>query len=615
MIIVFVLIFALLLVPSQTYSRDFHENYLSKDVCNAIKGSFILMIFISHFSQYSNMKTSQLDLAWWNCRVFLGQCVVAMFLFYSGYGVMESIMSKGSAYVKTFLQRRVLNVWRAWVVSQCIFLVANSIGASVGLRIKNPYMDFPHSLIAWSSQGNDNWYIFDILYLYIITYISFQVFKNRHYLALAAVTLFSLGFIVLLKSYANLPAYWFNSLLCYPLGLCFSLKRSKLEPLLRKNLYYCISLVGAIAGFLFCHSRWGDRLLFYEMTVMLFSVVVLLMTMKFSPRNSFLVYCGRHLSSLFLMHRLPMRLLQYTPIAENRYVYFLVSIVLAFLCANLFEKFCTFLCESVACMFEKTDSKTNGIYYNFQKNSYLFSELVKRDFKQKYKRTVLGMWWSILLPLLTLFVMKMVFTQFFGRNTPHYTTYLFCGNLVFSYFKESTNGGMNALMANRGIISKVNVPKYMFLLSKNVSALINFSLTLCVFFLFAGIDHIHFGSHFIMLVYPIGCLVVFNIGMGLILSALFVFFRDIGYLYDVFTLLLMYMSAIFYQVDRYSATVQRLFLCNPVYCYIKYFRVVVLEGNVPSLAYHGLCVFYALFAMAIGGFIYKKYNHKFLYYM
>lgn len=251
----------------------------------------------------------------------------------------------------------------------------------------------------------------------------------------------------------------------------------------------------------------------------------------------------------------------------------------------------------------------------FRRNQFLFSELVKRDFKQKYKRTILGMWWSVLSPLLTLLVMKLVFTQFFGRNTPHYTTYLFCGNLVFSYFKESTSGGMNALMANRGIISKVNVPKYMFLLSKNVSALINFGLTLGVFFVFAAVDKVRFGIHFLTLFYPLVCLIMFNIGVGLILSAMFVFFRDTGYLYDIFTLLLMYMSAIFYQVDTFPLKVQRLFLCNPIYCYIKYFRVVVLEGNVPSLAYHFLCAMYAALALIVGGMIYKKNNHKFLYYM
>lgn len=252
---------------------------------------------------------------------------------------------------------------------------------------------------------------------------------------------------------------------------------------------------------------------------------------------------------------------------------------------------------------------------NIRTRQFLFSELVRRDFKQKYKRTVLGMGWSLLSPLLTLLVMSLVFTQFFGRNTPHYTIYLFCGNLVFSYYRESTYGGMYALMANAQIFTKINVPKYIFLLSKNVSALINFGLNLCVFFLFVLFDQLPIGPHFLALLYPIVCLIVFNLGMGLILSALYVFFRDITYLYDVFTLLLTYLSAIFYTVESFPLAVQRIFLCNPIYCYIKYFRIVVLEGNIPSLPFHLLCAFYAVALAAIGGFIYKKYNHSFLYYV
>lgn len=251
----------------------------------------------------------------------------------------------------------------------------------------------------------------------------------------------------------------------------------------------------------------------------------------------------------------------------------------------------------------------------FLKYRFMFEELVKRDFKQKYKRTVLGMAWSVLSPLLQLLVMRIVFTRFFGNHVEHYTTYLFCGSLVFSYFRESTNGGMNSLMSNARIFSKINVPKYMFLLSKNVSALINFGLTLCVFFVFAFVDGVTFGPHFLALIYPILCLITFNIGMGLVLSAMFVFFRDTSYLYDVFTMLLNYMSAIFYTVDRYSPAMQRLFLCNPIYCYIKYFRVIVLDGNIPSLGFHLLCAFYAAAAMCMGMLIYKKNNHKFLYYV
>lgn len=246
---------------------------------------------------------------------------------------------------------------------------------------------------------------------------------------------------------------------------------------------------------------------------------------------------------------------------------------------------------------------------------FLFEELVKRDFKKKYKRTVLGMAWSILSPLLTLLVMRLVFTQFFGRNTPHYTTYLFCGNLIFSCFSESTSQGMRSLMGNSNIFTKVNVPKYLFLFSKNVQTLINFGLTLCVFFVFCVLDKITFTWKFILLLYPIFCLALFNIGVGLILSALFVFFRDIQYLWSVFTQLLMYMSAIFYTIDKYSPMAQNLFLLNPVYLFIRYFRKIVIEATIPAPQFHLLMAADVIIVLSLGCWIYKKYNTKFLYYV
>lgn len=246
---------------------------------------------------------------------------------------------------------------------------------------------------------------------------------------------------------------------------------------------------------------------------------------------------------------------------------------------------------------------------------FLFEELVKRDFTKKYKRTVLGMLWSILGPLMTLGVMALVFTNFFGRNMEHYIIYLFCGNLLFGYFKESTFTGMTALYDNSSIFSKVNVPKYMFLLSKNVSTLINFGINLVILFVFCIFDSIVFSWKFIFLLYPVGCLVVFNLGMGLILSALYLMFRDMKYLYDVFTMLLMYLSAIFYTVDSFPEGYRKLFCLNPVYVYISYFRKIILERQIPSVWLHLMAAGYALVVLIIGSVIYKKNNYKFLYYI
>ena len=235
-----------------------------------------------------------------------------------------------------------------------------------------------------------------------------------------------------------------------------------------------------------------------------------------------------------------------------------------------------------------------------KKNSFLFQELVHRDFTKKYKRTVLGIAWSVLSPLLSLLVMNLIFGTLLGSEIEHYTIYLFSGQLIFSFFSDSTTEGMTSLLNNADIFTKVNVPKYLFLFSKNVSSLINFGITLAVYFLLA---------------YPILCLVIFNLGVGLILSALYVFFRDIQYLYSIFTMLLMYMSAIFYSIDTFPQIGKNLFLLNPIYVYIRYFRKIVLEQTIPTIWFHLIAIGYALIVFAIGSWIYKKKNHSFLYYV
>ena len=261
------------------------------------------------------------------------------------------------------------------------------------------------------------------------------------------------------------------------------------------------------------------------------------------------------------------------------------------------------------------DGRREKMIKKFQKYQFIFEELVKRDFKKKYKRTVLGMLWSVLSPLLQLLVMATIFAQFFGQTTPHYIIYIFSGNIIFAYFSEASGGGMQSLMENAGIFTKVNIPKYMFLFSKNISSLINFGLTLIIYFLFVLGNGLFPSWRYIFLLYPIICLILFNIGVGLVLSALFVFFRDIQYLWGIFIQLLMYMSAIFYTIDSYSPLVKNLFLLNPLYLFIRYFRKIVIDSTIPSVWFHLLMLADVAIVLSIGCWIYKKYNTRFLYYV
>ena len=263
----------------------------------------------------------------------------------------------------------------------------------------------------------------------------------------------------------------------------------------------------------------------------------------------------------------------------------------------------------------KINERIQKLTHKMKQNQFLFEELVKRDFKKRYVRTALGIVWSVLYPLMMLLIMRLVFSHFFGRNTPHYTTYLFCGTLVFTYFSDATREGMYALMDNAGIFTKINVPKYLFLFSKNTQTLINFLIILVVFFFFCILDGITFTWRMILLFYPIACLLLLNLGVGLVLSAMFVFFRDVKYLWTIFLQLLQYVSAIFYQIESFPENIQKLFFINPVYLYIHYFRRIVLEAAVPSLGFHALMLAEALAFFAVGAYFYRRYNLEFLYYI
>ena len=174
---------------------------------------------------------------------------------------------------------------------------------------------------------------------------------------------------------------------------------------------------------------------------------------------------------------------------------------------------------------------------------------------------------------------------------------------------------MRCLFANASIFTKVNVPKYLFLFSVNIQVLLNFALTLLVFFVFCAIDHVSFTWRFLCLVYPITTLLLFNLGIGMVLSALFIFFRDIDYLWTVALQLIMYGSAIFYTVDRLPPKVQLVFSLNPVYRHVAYIREIVLSGAIPSLGTHLTLLGFAVAAFLAGSYMYKHYNTKFLYYV
>lgn len=258
-----------------------------------------------------------------------------------------------------------------------------------------------------------------------------------------------------------------------------------------------------------------------------------------------------------------------------------------------------------------------NIVYSFKKYKFLISQLVSRDFKVKYKRSVLGIIWSLLYPVLTMSVMALVFMNMFKVNTPgvSYLVYLMSGLVIFNYFSEASNLAMSSVVANFSLINKVYMPKYIFPLSKCMFVGINFLLTLIPLYVIIFLTGTGINIYHILLPYVFLCLFLFTVGMGFILSTIAVFLRDMFYIYGVMITLWTYMTPIMYDFAIIPEKLQILFKCNPIYWFIKFARDIILYNRVPDLNVWIYCGVFAIGSLVVGMMVFKKNQDKFIYYV
>lgn len=253
---------------------------------------------------------------------------------------------------------------------------------------------------------------------------------------------------------------------------------------------------------------------------------------------------------------------------------------------------------------------------NFAKYKYLLSELVKRDIKVKYRRSVLGIFWSFLEPLLFMIALTLIFSTIFKSSIQNFPVYILTGRLAFDLFAKGTGGSLGSMIANASMIKKIYVPKYMYVLGVSLSSFVTFLLSLIVLFLVMIATHAPFTVYIFLGIIPIILLLIFTIGIGLILATLTVFFRDMKHLYNgVFLLLLMYGSAIFYPPQIIPAKYQFLLTWNPLYAFISLFRDSFMYGkifDIPTLSFAIISTFVALI---IGMVLFYKYQDKFILYI
>ena len=242
-------------------------------------------------------------------------------------------------------------------------------------------------------------------------------------------------------------------------------------------------------------------------------------------------------------------------------------------------------------------------YYN------LLFEMVIRDIKVKYKKSILGLLWSVLNPLLMMIVMTIVFSTLFKSDIKNFPIYLLIGQITFSFFSEATNMAMMSIITNGSLLKKVYIPKYIFPASKTIFALVNFLFSLIAIAIVAVFTRQSISIHIIGLPLLIIYMFVFSLGIGLVLSSFAVFFRDLVHLYGILLLVWMYLTPIFYPVRIIPEKFLIFIKLNPMYHYISYFREILLYNRWPSFKMNIICLTFAILSLILGSIVfYRKQN-------
>ena len=246
---------------------------------------------------------------------------------------------------------------------------------------------------------------------------------------------------------------------------------------------------------------------------------------------------------------------------------------------------------------------------------YLIYVLVVRDIKKKYRRSILGVLWSMLNPLLMMIITAMVFSTLFRFDIENYILYLLIGQVMFTFFSESTNFAMGSILENASLIKKVYVPKYLFPLARVLSSCVNLLFTLPAVLLMMCYTGIYPTWRILSLILPIAILLVFCLGIGLLLSACVVYFRDMFYLYGVLLSALSYATPIFYPEKIVPPAYSWLLTCNPLTYFIHAFREVVYLGGLPQMATLAPCLGMAAVALVIGVLVFRRAQKHFILYV
>lgn len=250
---------------------------------------------------------------------------------------------------------------------------------------------------------------------------------------------------------------------------------------------------------------------------------------------------------------------------------------------------------------------------NFFKYKFLMTELVKKDIKLKYRRSILGLFWTMLEPLLTMMVLTVVFSKLRGKGDEYFPLYILTGRLIYSCFANSTKFAMKSIQKNSGMIKKVYIPKYIYPLSNIISNYIIFLFSIPVVIVVMIVLRVPLTWHIFEAIIPLILLFIMSLGVGMILSTMAVFFRDVEYLWTVALMLIMYCSAIFYEPSSVIKNgFEWVFEINPLFAIITNVRDALIYGTVMDTSSLLYATVFSFATLGIGFWFFYKKQDKFI---
>ncbi|MBE5795833.1 MAG: ABC transporter permease [Clostridiales bacterium] len=246
---------------------------------------------------------------------------------------------------------------------------------------------------------------------------------------------------------------------------------------------------------------------------------------------------------------------------------------------------------------------------------FLLEQLVKRNFNTKYRQSMLGVLWSFLNPLMTMAVQYIVFSTLFRSDISHFPVYLLTGIILFNFFNECVTLGMDSIVLNGPLITKVAVPRLIYPLSRSLSSLINLVISLAPLLGVMLLSGTPLTPALLLVPLAVVLMFLFALGMALILCTMNVFFRDTRFLWSVVSLLWTYATPIFYPISIIPAAWQPLFRLNPMYQFITLLRTIVIGGALPSWGQWGMCALCALLPLGLGLYVFRRNEHKFVFHL